>query len=181
MVWCGLFILKVFGLFFYPRLLVPHLVVSDISIFCWKCCVRYRSAQQGILRMNVLILRWWMLSVTHHETTVSLLPSPLLPLGRHATVSTFLLPQCILQAQVNGTRTVPSFNLPIPKQDLKKPFWYTSYMGRVHPKGRQLHISCYESTCWGEERTCAGQGSPRQCLLWGRGAPRRNESERPQM
>lgn len=27
---------------------------SDISIFCWKCCVCYRHTQQGILRMNVL-------------------------------------------------------------------------------------------------------------------------------
>lgn len=106
--------------FFYPHLLVPHLVLNDIYIFCWKCYVCCRHAQQRILRMNVLILCSWMLSVTHHETAVSSLPRSLIPLGRHATVITFMFPKCILHVQINGTRTVPSFNLPIPKQDLRR-------------------------------------------------------------
>lgn len=55
------------------------------------------------------------LSVTHGKTAVLSFPNPLVPLRRHATVSTSICQECVPQVHINGAKNMPGLNLPIPK------------------------------------------------------------------
>lgn len=80
------------------------------------------------------------LSVTWGKTAVPSFPNPLVPLRRHATVSTSMCQECVPQVHINGAKNIPGLNLPIPKQDLRQRLLPSLHAKSASKEQRFAHI-----------------------------------------